>query len=119
MLSNMATARIAIKHQILGYSSAIVTACAAGAQAIAEGLRLIRDGEADVVVCGGAESPLHPTIAAAFANTRALARGWADPTAASRPFDPGRNGVVLAEGAGTLRPELAARAQPPGRSATA
>jgi 3-oxoacyl-[acyl-carrier-protein] synthase II len=111
MLSNMATARIAIKHHILGYSSAVVTACAAGAQAIAEGLRLIRDGEADVVVCGGAESPLHPTIAAAFANARALARGWADPAAASRPFDRGRNGFVLAEGAGMFVLERAAHAQ--------
>src|SRR5579864_3296796 len=57
MLSNMATARIAIKHGIRGFSSTIVTACAAGAQAVAEGLRLIRGGEADVVICGGTESP--------------------------------------------------------------
>src|SRR6266516_2581522 len=99
MLSNMATARIAIKYGIKGYSSGIVTACAAGAQAIAEGLRLIRDDVADVVICGGTESPLHPTIAAAFTNARALAHGWADPTAASRPFDRHRNGFVLAEGA--------------------
>ncbi len=119
MLSNMATARIAIKHQILGYSSAIVTACAAGAQAIAEGLRLIRDGEADVVVCGGAESPLHPTIAAAFTNARALARGWADPAAASRPFDRGRNGFVLAEGAGMFVLERAAHARARGAAAYA
>ncbi len=119
MLSNMATARIAIKHQIQGYSTAIVTACAAGAQAIAEGLRLIRDGEADVVICGGAESPLHPTIAAAFANARALARGWADPTAASRPFDRGRNGFVLAEGACMFVLERAAFAQARGAAAYA
>jgi 3-oxoacyl-[acyl-carrier-protein] synthase II len=111
MLCNMAAARIAIKYQILGYSSAIVTACAAGAQAIAEGLRLIRDAEADVVICGGTDSPLHPTIAAAFTNARALARGWADPTAASRPFDRARNGFVLAEGAGMLVLERTAYAQ--------
>ncbi|MEV7027686.1 beta-ketoacyl synthase N-terminal-like domain-containing protein, partial [Kitasatospora sp. NPDC093558] len=102
MLSNMATARIAIKHGIRGYSSAVVTACAAGAQAVAEGLRLIRSGDADVVVCGGTESSLHPTIAAAFTNARALAHGWEDPEEASRPFDARRNGFVLGEGSAVL-----------------
>ncbi len=107
MLSNMAAARIAIKYGIRGYSSAIVTACAAGAQAIAEALRLIRADEADVVVCGGSESSLHPTIAAAFANSRALAAGWDDPTQSSRPFDTGRNGFVLGEGSAVLVVERA------------
>lgn len=102
MLSNMATARIAIKYGIRGFSSTIVTACAAGAQAVAEGLRLIRAGDADVVVCGGTESSLHPTIAAAFTNARALAQGWQDPAEASRPFDARRNGFVLGEGAAVL-----------------
>jgi 3-oxoacyl-[acyl-carrier-protein] synthase II len=102
MLSNMAAARIAIKYGIRGYSSAITTACAAGAQSIAEGLRLIRGGQADVVVCGAAESPLHPTIASAFDNARALAAGWDDPAASSRPFDRRRNGFVLGEGAAVL-----------------
>lgn len=98
MLCNMAAARIAIKHGIRGYSAVLVTACAAGAQSLVEAVRLIRGGEADVVVCGAGEAPLHPTIAAAFTNARALARGWADPTAASRPFDKRRNGFVLGEG---------------------
>ena len=102
MLSNMAAARIAIKYGIRGYSSAITTACAAGAQSIAEGLRLIRGGQADVVVCGAAESSLHPTIASAFDNARALSEGWEDPAAASRPFDRRRNGFVLGEGAAVL-----------------
>ncbi|MYW01973.1 beta-ketoacyl-[acyl-carrier-protein] synthase family protein [Streptomyces sp. SID3343] len=102
MLSNMATARVAIKHGIRGYSTTIVTACAAGAQAVAEGLRLIRAGDADVVVCGGTESSLHPTIAAAFTNARALAQGWDDPAQASRPFDTRRNGFVLGEGSAVL-----------------
>jgi 3-oxoacyl-[acyl-carrier-protein] synthase II len=102
MLANMATARIAIKHGIRGYSSAISTACAAGAQSVAEALRLIQGGDADVVVCGGAESSLHPTIASAFTNARALAEGWDDPTAASRPFDSRRNGFVLGEGGAVL-----------------
>ena len=102
MLANMAAARIAIAYGITGYSSSISTACSSGAQSIAEGLRLIRGGEADVVVCGGFDAPLHPTVAAAFANARALARNWDDPTLASRPFDTRRNGFVLAEGAAVL-----------------
>ncbi|MEV4555502.1 beta-ketoacyl-[acyl-carrier-protein] synthase family protein [Kitasatospora sp. NPDC049285] len=110
MLSNMAAARIAITHGIRGYSSAVITACAAGAQAVAEGLRLIRGGEADVVVCGGSEAPLHPTIAAAFDNSRALASGWDDPTQASRPFDARRNGFVLGEGSAVLVLERAEHA---------
>lgn len=109
-LNNMATARIAIKHGIEGFSTAPATACSAGAQSIAEGLRLIADGSADVVICGGTESPLHPTIAAAFANARALATGWPDPAAASRPFDVRRNGFVLGEGAAILVVERAGHA---------
>lgn len=107
LLSNMAAARIAIKYGIRGYSAALVTACAAGAQSIAEAVRLVRGGEADVVVCGAGEAPLHPTIAAAFANARALARGWTDPAAASRPFDKARNGFVLGEGGGVFVVERA------------
>src|SRR3984957_993353 len=110
MLSNMATARIAIKHGVRGFSSAIVTACAAGAQAIAEAYRLIAEDSADVVICGGTESPLHPTIVAAFGNARALASGWADPTQASRPFDRRRNGFVLGEGAAIVVVERSSHA---------
>jgi len=102
MLPNMATAWIAIKHGIRGFSSAISTACASGGYAVAEALRLIRDGIADVVVCGGTEAPLLPTIATTFGNARALAGDWADPADASRPFDRRRNGFVLGEGAGVL-----------------
>ncbi|MET7762964.1 beta-ketoacyl-[acyl-carrier-protein] synthase family protein [Streptomyces sp. NPDC005393] len=110
MLPNMAAARIAIKYGIRGWSSAIATACAAGAHAVAEAARLIRYGEADVVVCGGAEAPLNPTSALAFKHARALARGWEDPAAASRPFDRRRNGFVLAEGSGVLVVERASLA---------
>jgi 3-oxoacyl-[acyl-carrier-protein] synthase II len=102
ILSNMAAARIAIKYGVRGTSTSLVTACAAGAQSIAEALRLIRAGDADVVICGAGEAPLHPTIAAAFTNARALARNFADPTEASRPFDRGRNGFVLGEGGGVF-----------------
>lgn len=110
MLSNMATARIAIKYGIRGFSSTMVTACAAGAQAIAEAYRLINEDSADIVICGGTESPLHPTIVAAFGNSRALASGWANPTEASRPFDRRRNGFVLGEGAAILVVERSSHA---------
>lgn len=111
VLPNMAAARIAIKFGLQGYSASVATACAAGAQSIADGLRLIREGTADVVVCGSSEAPLIPVLAGAFGNAWALARGWDDPAAASRPFDLRRNGFVLSEGAALLvleRPEFAA-----------
>ncbi|WP_426511630.1 beta-ketoacyl-[acyl-carrier-protein] synthase family protein [Dactylosporangium sp. McL0621] len=110
MLPNMGAARVAMKYGLQGFSSSVGTACAAGAQSIGEGLRLLRCGEADVVVCGCSEAPLFPTLADTFGNARALARGWADPTQASRPFDRRRNGLVLGEGAGVVvleRPEHA------------
>jgi 3-oxoacyl-[acyl-carrier-protein] synthase II len=110
MLPGMGAARIAIKYGIRGYSSSIATACAAGAQSIGVAARLIRGGDADVVVCGSSEAHLFPTFADAFANAWALARGWEDPAAASRPFDRRRNGLVLSEGAGLLVLERSAHA---------
>jgi 3-oxoacyl-[acyl-carrier-protein] synthase II len=110
VLPNMGAARIAIKFGVRGYSCAVGTACAAGAQSIGEGLRILRAGEADVVLCGCTEEPLFPAFADAFGNARALASGWADPERASRPFDRRRNGLVLGEGAGVVvleRPEFA------------
>jgi 3-oxoacyl-[acyl-carrier-protein] synthase II len=111
MLPNMGAARIAIRFNLRGYSSSIATACAAGAQSIGEAVRLLRCGEADMVVCGCSEAPLFPTLADTFGNARALARGWDDPTAACRPFDRRRNGLVLAEGAGVLVLERAEHAR--------
>jgi 3-oxoacyl-[acyl-carrier-protein] synthase II len=115
MLPNMAAARIAIRHGIRGYTAAPALACASGAYAVAEGLRLIRDGHADVVVAGGTEAPLLPTVATAFRNARALATGWAEPADASRPFDRRRNGLVLGEGAGVLVLERPGHAAARGR----
>ncbi|MGE0193697.1 MAG: beta-ketoacyl synthase [Planctomycetota bacterium] len=80
----------------------IVSACAAGTQAIGEGLRLIRDGRADVVVVGGTEPLLVYTYVVGFALLGALTRRYASPETASRPFDRKRNGFVIAEGAGVL-----------------
>ncbi|HEV2887608.1 MAG TPA: beta-ketoacyl-[acyl-carrier-protein] synthase family protein [Jatrophihabitans sp.] len=110
ILPNMPSARIAIEHGIRGYSSAVGTACASGAQSIADAVRLIRSGEADVVVCGASEAPLFPTFAEAFGNARALARDWDEPSEASRPFDRRRNGFVLSEGAALLVLERAEHA---------
>ncbi|HET9382591.1 MAG TPA: beta-ketoacyl-[acyl-carrier-protein] synthase family protein [Streptomyces sp.] len=112
MLPNMAAARIAIRHGVRGVSSSIATACASGAMAVAEGLRLIREGVADVVLCGGTDTALAPSVATSFGNARALAKaGAADPAAASRPFDKARKGFVLAEGAGILVLERADHAR--------
>jgi 3-oxoacyl-[acyl-carrier-protein] synthase II len=79
-----------------------VSACASGAEAIALGLDLIRAGRADVVVAGGAEAVIHPLPMAGFAQMRALSTRNDEPAAASRPFDKGRDGFVLGEGAGVL-----------------
>ena len=102
ILPNMPSARIAIEHGIRGYSSSVGTACASGAQAIADGVRLIQGGDADVVICGASEAPLFATFAETFGNARALARDWELPAEASRPFDRRRNGFVLAEGSALL-----------------
>ncbi|TDU90940.1 3-oxoacyl-[acyl-carrier-protein] synthase II [Kribbella voronezhensis] len=110
ILPNMPAARVAIRFGLRGYTSSVGTACASGAQAIADAVRLIRCGEADVVICGASEAPLFPTFAETFGNARALARGWDDPTEASRPFDLRRNGFVLSEGAGLLVLESAEHA---------
>ncbi|GAA1666071.1 beta-ketoacyl-ACP synthase II [Kribbella yunnanensis] len=116
ILPNMPAARVAIRFGMRGYTSAVGTACASGAQAIADAVRLIRAGEADVVLCGASEAPLFPTFAETFANARALARGWDDPTEASRPFDLRRNGFVLSEGAALLVLESTAHAAARGAS---
>jgi 3-oxoacyl-[acyl-carrier-protein] synthase II len=87
-----------------------VSACASGAEAIALGLDLIRAGRVDVVLAGGSESIVHPLPMAGFAQMRALSTRNDEPTAASRPFDKGRDGFVLGEGAGMLVLERAEHA---------
>lgn len=79
-----------------------VSACATGAEAVAQALDLLRLGRADVVVCGGTEAAVHPLPLAGFAVMRALSRREHDPEGASRPYDKGRDGFVLGEGAGVL-----------------
>ncbi len=79
-----------------------VSACASGAEALAVALELLRSGRADVVVTGGAEACVHPLPLAGFAQMRALSMRHDEPEAASRPYDKGRDGFVLGEGAGVL-----------------
>jgi 3-oxoacyl-[acyl-carrier-protein] synthase II len=110
ILPNMGAARVAIRHGIRGASSGVASACAAGGQAVAEALRILRANEADVVLCGCAEALLFPAFADAFTNARTLAHGWADPAGASRPFDRARNGLVLGEGSCVLVVERVAHA---------
>lgn len=79
-----------------------VSACASGAEAIAQGLAMIRNGRADIVVAGGTEAAIHRLPMAAFAAMRALSTRNDDPTTASRPYDVDRDGFVMGEGAGAL-----------------
>ena len=88
-----------------------VSACASGAEAIAYGIDMIRSGRADVVVAGGTEAAMHALPMAAFAAMRALSSREDDPEGASRPYDKGRDGFVLGEGAGLLVLESEAHAQ--------
>ncbi|GAA3824636.1 beta-ketoacyl-[acyl-carrier-protein] synthase family protein [Streptomyces coacervatus] len=86
------------------------SACASGAEAVAYAIRMIRSGAADVVVAGGAEAPIHPLPMAAFTNMMALSRRNDAPERASRPYDKGRDGFVMGEGAGVLVLESAEHA---------
>ncbi|MGV7207766.1 beta-ketoacyl-ACP synthase II [Oxalobacteraceae bacterium A2-2] len=102
-LANMAASHISIRHGLRGPLGAPITACAAGAQAIGDAARLIRAGEADIAVCGGAEACIDRVSLGSFAAMRALSTGYNDdPAAASRPFDQGHDGFVMGEGAGIL-----------------
>jgi 3-oxoacyl-[acyl-carrier-protein] synthase II len=87
-----------------------VSACASGAEAVAWGTRMIRDGRADVVVVGGTESCIHPLTIAAFGAMRALSTRNDEPSRASRPYDKGRDGFVMGEGAAMLVLESAEHA---------
>lgn len=88
-----------------------VSACASGAESIGVGLEMIRSGRADVVIAGGTEAAIHPLNMAAFATMMALSRRNDEPERASRPFDKGRDGFVLGEGAGIVVLESAEHAR--------
>ncbi len=95
-------AGIARLHGFRGPVSAPMTACSAGTQAIGDAARLIRLGDADAILVGGADSEIYPMGLAMFCLLRALSTRNEDPSRASRPFDAGRDGFVLGEGAGFL-----------------
>ncbi|HVX80419.1 MAG TPA: beta-ketoacyl-ACP synthase II [Devosiaceae bacterium] len=102
-LANLAAGWISIRHGFRGPLGTPVTACAAAAQAIGDGARLIRSGEAEVAVVGGAEGSIDPVTIGGFGAARALSTGFNDrPSEGSRPFDRDRDGFVLAEGAAIL-----------------
>lgn len=101
-LANLAAGNVSIRYGLRGPLGCPVTACAAGIQAIGDGMRLIRSGEADVALVGGAEACIDPLSLASFHAMKALSTEQNQPAKASRPFDQARNGFVMGEGAGLL-----------------
>ena len=123
---NLASGYVSIMHGLKGPNHAVVTACSTGAHAIGDAARLIALGEAEVMVAGGAESPVNRIGVAGFAACKALSTGFNDrPEAGSRPYDRDRDGFVMGEGAGCVvlenmsTPWRAARKSTPSSSATA
>lgn len=103
ILGNMAAGNIAIRHKLRGPIGSSVAACATGAHCIGEAAAWIRDGRADVMVCGATEACITPVSVAGFSRMRALCTAFNDtPATASRPFDTSRAGFVMGEGAGIL-----------------
>ncbi|MCI8810100.1 MAG: beta-ketoacyl-ACP synthase II [Oscillibacter sp.] len=100
-ICNMAAGRVAIDAGFQGICSCPVTACAGGTNAIGDAFHYIRDGYADVMLCGGAEAAMTPLAVGGFTSMKALSQST-DPARASIPFDAERNGFVLGEGAGVL-----------------
>ncbi len=102
MIPDMASGLIAIKYRFKGPNYCTVSACASSAHAIGDAFRLIRYGDADVMVVGGSEAPIIPTAVAGFSSMKALSTRNDEPEKASRPFDRDRDGFVMGEGAAVL-----------------
>ncbi|MBF0176132.1 MAG: beta-ketoacyl-ACP synthase II [Magnetococcales bacterium] len=101
-LSNLISGHVAIKYGLKGPNHSVVTACATGSHAIGDGMRIIKRGEADVMLAGGAEAALCELGVGGFAAAKALSSRNDDPQAASRPWDRDRDGFVPSEGAGVV-----------------
>jgi 3-oxoacyl-[acyl-carrier-protein] synthase II len=99
---NMISGNLSIMFGLKGPNLAVVTACTTGLHAIGTSYRMIQYGDADAMVCGGAESTVTPLAIGGFASAQALSTRNDDPATASRPWDKGRDGFVLGEGAGVL-----------------
>lgn len=102
-LINLASGQVSIRYGFKGPNHSVVTACATGAHAIGDAARLIKYGDADIMIAGGAEASICPIGVAGFVACRAMATDFNDrPEAASRPYDKDRGGFVMGEGAGIL-----------------
>ena len=102
-LVNLLSGHVSIKYGFAGPNSAVATACSTGAHAIGDAARMIKYGDADVMIAGGAEAPITPTGVAGFVAARTLASSFNDkPTEASRPWDRDHDGFVIGEGAGVV-----------------
>ena len=101
-IPNIGAGQIAIQFGMTGPNFTTVSACATGGHALGESSEIIRRGDADVMVAGGAEAGVYEAVVGGFAAMRALSTRNDDPAAASRPFDSGRDGFVIGEGAGVV-----------------
>lgn len=110
LMPNSPTGNVSLAVRARAGAHTPVSACASGAEAIGYGIEMIRSGRADVVVAGGTEAAVHPLPIAAFGNMMAMSKNNDDPEGASRPWDTGRDGFVLGEGAGMLVLESAEHA---------
>lgn len=99
---NLASGNVSIRFGAKGPNSATATACASGAHAVGDAFKIIQRGDADAMICGGAEGAITPMSVAGFAALRALSSRNDSPQSASRPFDKDRDGFVIGEGAGIL-----------------
>ncbi len=102
MILNLASGQVSILYGAKGPNLAVATACATGSHAIGESFRIIRDGLADAMICGGTEAAVSPLAVGGFCSMKALSTRNDEPERASRPFDADRDGFVMGEGAGVV-----------------